>query len=167
MNSADKLVSSLMMPTSLGDPIPPQAFYGNPRYSLSLVDMPQQSASSTPSTPFKLPSPPPRVPLTHQTNHRSTTAPDVFDASNVSQTLAPAPTRKTRAEFSHSDINKLINVVININPFMCKRSQTKAKWQKVLQTIQAEGGCIGRDWETVCNKMKSLIKYVRASASIY
>ena len=150
-----------------------------PRVPLTHQTNSQHLMFQTPSSEDSRRSPPRDVSLPHLPHSpphsklpptRATTAPDT-DTSNAlhshpsditppSQTAAPVSVRKTRAKFSIADIDKLINTVLTINPYMCGRNQIKAKWQQVLTTVQAEGGCIGRDWETICNKMKSLIKMV-------
>ncbi|KAF8578813.1 hypothetical protein K439DRAFT_1621035 [Ramaria rubella] len=67
---------------------------------------------------------------------------------------------KTSAEFTYTDIDKLLNVVLHVNLFMSKHTQNKEKWQEVLRVVQENGGCLGRDWETVHNKLKTVLKSV-------
>ncbi|KAF8581386.1 hypothetical protein K439DRAFT_1619106 [Ramaria rubella] len=67
---------------------------------------------------------------------------------------------KTCTEFTYADINKLLNAVLHVNLFMCKHAQNKENWQEVLRVVQENGGCLGHDWETVCNKLKMVLKYV-------
>ena len=71
--------------------------------------------------------------------------------------------RKTRAEFTYTDIEKLISGVLHVDPYMCKRTETKDKWQTVLSVVQGNGGCKGRDWQTIRNKVKNLLKMVGVS----
>ncbi|KAF8587539.1 hypothetical protein K439DRAFT_1614287 [Ramaria rubella] len=48
---------------------------------------------------------------------------------------------------------------------MCKRSQGWDKWIEVLNLVQQNSDCLGHDWETVCNKFKSLLKMVGKAPS--
>ncbi|KAF8575419.1 hypothetical protein K439DRAFT_1623615 [Ramaria rubella] len=41
---------------------------------------------------------------------------------------------------------------------MCKHAQNKEKWQEVLKVMQENSGCLGCDWETVRNKLKTVLK---------
>ena len=63
-------------------------------------------------------------------------------------------------EFTYPDVNKLLSAIFHVDPFMCKDSQTKEKWQTILHMVQQSGGCIGHDWETIHNKVKALLKTV-------
>ncbi|KAF8586810.1 hypothetical protein K439DRAFT_1614887 [Ramaria rubella] len=68
--------------------------------------------------------------------------------------------RKVCAKFTYSDIDKLLNAVLHIDPVMCKHTQSKEKWQEVLRMVQDNGSCLGCDWETVWNKLKSVLKLI-------
>ncbi|KAF8577637.1 hypothetical protein K439DRAFT_1621950 [Ramaria rubella] len=71
-----------------------------------------------------------------------------------------ARARKTHAKFTYTDIDKLLNVVLHVNLFMCKHAQNKEKWQEVLRVVQENGGCLECDWETVCNKLTMVLTSV-------
>ncbi|KAF8585483.1 hypothetical protein K439DRAFT_1615912 [Ramaria rubella] len=115
------------------DAIPPFIFYSNP-------------STTAPAIPQ-----PPVIPE----------LPVIPDAPVIPpQPSKPLAPRKTCEEFTFSDIKKLLNGVLHVDPFMCKCAQMKEKWQEVLQVVQSNGRCLGRDWETIHNKLKVLLKMV-------
>ncbi|KAF8582428.1 hypothetical protein K439DRAFT_1618303 [Ramaria rubella] len=142
--------SSLLMDHSLFPQPPPSSILSHaplphPTES-TLCECSSTSLNASPcptSEPFPQPLPPP---------------------SNIPDSCTPRPKRaggrKTHAEFSYTDINKLLNAVLHVNPYMSKHTQTKEKWQEVLKLVQENGGCIGRDWETIWNKIKNVLKTV-------
>ncbi|KAF8579685.1 hypothetical protein K439DRAFT_1620375 [Ramaria rubella] len=142
--------SSLLMDHSLFPQPPPSSILSHaplphPTES-TLRERSSTSLNASPcptSEPFPQPLPPP---------------------GNIPDSCMPGPKRaggrKTHAEFSYTDIDKLLNAVLHVNPYMSKRTQTKEKWQEVLKLVQENGGCIGRDWETVRNKIKNVLKTV-------
>ncbi|KAF8587538.1 hypothetical protein K439DRAFT_1614284 [Ramaria rubella] len=95
------------------------------------------------------------VPLMLPLNPPEPQQPSMDDLPTEQRDTEPMPKNaagcKARAEFTYSDINKLLNAVLHVNPFM---------WQEVLKVVQDNGGCLGRDWETIRNKLKSVLKLV-------
>ena len=74
------------------------------------------------------------------------------------------PSRKTREEFSTGDIQKLLSAVLEVNPYLCSRNEAQKKWGEVKDKLLTANACIGRDWQTLRNKVSGLLKWVEVSA---
>jgi hypothetical protein len=54
--------------------------------------------------------------------------------------------QKPQQEFSGKGIDKLLHVVIEVNPYIAPKTQT-VKWAEVAQHVQIYGTCIGHEAE--------------------
>jgi hypothetical protein len=72
----------------------------------------------------------------------------------------PKPTCKPREDFSGNNIDNLLRAVIEIDPFMVPRSQVSAKWKEVATKVQDQACCLGRDADTLKNKVMTLLSWV-------
>ena len=78
-----------------------------------------------------------------------------------SKPVPHASKRKIREEFSANDIDQLLHAIILFNPYLAPHSQITDKLKEVTKIVQAEGACIGRNHETLKNKVKSLLTWVQ------
>src|SRR5882724_2340194 len=84
-----------------------------------------------------------------------------------SNPVPPVSKHKLHEEFSRNDIEQLLRAVISVNPYLTPGSQITDKWKEVTQIVQAEGACIGRDHETLKNKVKSLLAWVHVCIAFF
>ncbi|KAF8529606.1 hypothetical protein BU17DRAFT_79628 [Hysterangium stoloniferum] len=68
--------------------------------------------------------------------------------------------RKPREEFTTNDLKALLSAVLNVNPWMCTRGESKDKWQEVSVLVKQANACEGRSADTLKNKVYSLLKAV-------
>ena len=92
---------------------------------------------------------------------------DDIDSGDSPCSGDPRPGRKTREEFSVGDIQKLLSAVLDINPYLCSRNETQKKWGEVKEKLATANACMGRDWQTLRNKVAGLLKWVEVSISIH
>src|SRR5882672_10825410 len=93
---------------------------------------------------------------------------DIQPPSDPSSKPVPCVSKpKIREEFSGNDIDHLLCVVILVNPYLVPHSQITDKWKEVTKIVQAEGTCIGRDHETLKNKVKSLLTWVQMCITFF
>src|SRR5882724_2873600 len=74
---------------------------------------------------------------------------------------------KIHEEFLANDINQLLHAIISVNPCLAPHSQITNKWKEVTKIVQAEGACIGRNHETLKNKVKSLLTWVHVCIAFF
>ena len=146
--------------------IPPSHFYSqpsSPNHDTCASYSPQVSPSSYGSqaspTSHTSQAPPSFYGSQAPPSSHSSQAPPADDVPLAIPTSQKSA-HKSHVEFTYSDINKLLSTILHVDPFMCKCSQMKEKWQTVLHMVQKNGGCIGHDWETIHNKVKALLKTV-------
>jgi hypothetical protein len=72
----------------------------------------------------------------------------------------PKSTRKPREDFSGNDIDNLLRAMIEVDPFMAPRSQVSTKWKEVATKVQDQACCLGRDADTLKNKVMMLLSWV-------
>ncbi|KAF8589135.1 hypothetical protein K439DRAFT_1613025 [Ramaria rubella] len=70
------------------------------------------------------------------------------------------PKRKVCEEFSMNDLDQLLRVVIEVDPYMAPHKQVGERWREVTKCVQAAGYCLGHDHDTLKNKVAVLLAWV-------
>ncbi|KAF8509511.1 hypothetical protein BU17DRAFT_98835 [Hysterangium stoloniferum] len=106
-------------------------------------------------------------PTGHSSQVISTPSPDtgIFTDSRKD---ASSPTKKRtqrckpREEFTTNDLKALLSAVLNVNPWMCARGESKDKWQEVSVLVKQANACEGRSADTLKNKTRGRLDSVAA-----
>jgi len=136
------------------NPIPPDSFYGTPSGTFNTSG---NNASSL------------RPPL------RSLPQGVSSGASSADPSRPPSPTLgvnnkgdglgkgRRRVEFTAADLDQLLRVTIEVNPYATPRNSIGEAWKEVTQKAQAAGYCLGRDVDTCKNRITSLLAWCEVS----
>lgn len=150
------------------------SFLGHLFSPISVSPAPQSAGPPSQQSPTncgQIPSPA-DMPLTPHISHlhslntiglQDASQPQHTPSDSTPHTSDDAPKKtgwKTHEEFLYANIHHLMNAVLHVDPYMCKCNQTKEKWQEVHAVVQKNGVCIGHDWETLRNNVKTLLQYV-------
>ncbi|KAF8579267.1 hypothetical protein K439DRAFT_1620693 [Ramaria rubella] len=68
--------------------------------------------------------------------------------------------QKPHEEFSTHDLNQLLHAVIEVDPYMAPHNKVGERWKEIMKRVQDAGYCLGRDHETLKNKVASLLTWV-------
>ncbi|KAF8517097.1 hypothetical protein JB92DRAFT_2907187 [Gautieria morchelliformis] len=82
-----------------------------------------------------------------------------LDASGVLGSQ-PISSRKARDAFSLHDLNQLLHVVIEVNPYMAQWAKLGEHWKEVARRVQESGSSLNREPDTLKNKVASLLTWV-------
>src|SRR6266481_963102 len=66
-------------------------------------------------------------------------------------------------EFTATDLNNLLHVTIEVNPFSASRKLIGEAWKEVTQKTQAAGFCLGHNADTCKNRVTSLLAWCEVS----
>ncbi|KAF8514230.1 hypothetical protein BU17DRAFT_94718 [Hysterangium stoloniferum] len=73
---------------------------------------------------------------------------------------SPHHCQVTSVTLSPRVFEALLSAVLNVNPWMCARGESKDKWQEVSVLVKQANACEGRSADTLKNKVYSLLKAV-------
>ncbi|KAF8506372.1 hypothetical protein BU17DRAFT_100828 [Hysterangium stoloniferum] len=59
--------------------------------------------------------------------------------------------RKPREEFTTNDLKALLSAVLNVNPWICTRGESKDRWQEVSVLVKQANACEGGSADTLKN----------------
>jgi hypothetical protein len=155
-------------------PIDPQSFYGLPPGPPASPSLSPHWHGSEPTDPIEPPIDPsltststPTSTTTNASNaSNASNAPACATNSHVTSSAKPKSTRKPRTEFSGHDLDQLLRAVITINPYMATRNKSGKQWKTVAQMVQDKGYCVGRDPDTLKNKVVALLAWVEVRCYI-
>ncbi|KAF8586477.1 hypothetical protein K439DRAFT_1615161 [Ramaria rubella] len=95
--------------------------------------------------------------------------------STVPSAIPPVPTTKSKnakmgtqacEDFPIQDLDQLLCVVIQVNPYLAAHKWVGEKWREVMRVVQEGGFCQGRDADTLKNKVVSLLQWVENSSQV-
>ncbi|KAF8485580.1 hypothetical protein JB92DRAFT_2836828 [Gautieria morchelliformis] len=71
----------------------------------------------------------------------------------------PKSSRKACEVFSLRDLDQLLHTVI-VNLYMCSHAKLGEHWKEVARHMQDNGSCPNHEWDTLKNKVASLLAWV-------
>ena len=134
------------------DPISPNTFYGIP------------SGTSGASGNNTLPLHPPLRSLPQGLSS---------GPSSANPSRPPSPTvgikikaKGKKCKFSNTDLDQLLRMTIEVNPFIAPRNSIGDAWKEVTWKAQAGGYCLGHDADTCKNHVGTLVDWCEVSPSL-